>query len=200
VLSAHSSTLFYDPSFEVTCTDISPEFRRHTNVELDVGIWDCCEVQNVNQLPYDIDGLCTFVIPCSREDMMRCSRDGRPWKTWVTSSRKGFAGIRRVARCKGFSVCLSNECPFLQNGTGPNRSHFKMHGGCLECFTCGTAANTVYCDAVKVLEYDMRQSCVTVMHVGNHTCQAKMPKVNRAVILKAVAQNPGVKPNKLVND
>jgi hypothetical protein len=38
------------------------------------------------------------------------------------------------------------------------------------------------------------------MHDGRHTCKAKNPKVNRAVLLKAVAQNPGVKPNKLIND
>ena len=51
-----------------------------------------------------------------------------------------------------------------------------------------------------MLEYDSQQSALVVMHVGNHTCQAKMPKVDQAVILKAVSQNTGVKPNKLIND
>jgi len=157
-------------------------------------------MQHVTQLPYDIDGLCKFAISCTRQDMMRFSKDGHPWKTWVTSTRKGFEGIRRVARCKGSPVCNSRECPFLKSRTGPNRSQFQVHGSCMQCFTCGTPASAVSCHAVKVLDYDKRKSSVVVMHVGIHTCRAKLPKINQTVLLKAVSQNPGVKPNKLVND
>ena len=191
-------------SYEASCVDSSlisfVKPRRHTNVELDIHNWDECDTQHVTQLPHDIDGLCKFVISCTREDMMRSSKDGRPWKTWVTSTRKYFEGLRRGVRCNGAPVCNSNECPFLKNGNGPNRTQFQMHGSCFQCFTCGTPAITVACHAVKVLEYDKRQEQLVVMHVGNHTCQAKLPKVNRQVLLKVVSQNPGVKPNKLVND
>ena len=38
---------------------------------------------------------------------MRSARDGKPSKTWVTSSRKGFRGIRRTASCLGFQ-CENN--------------------------------------------------------------------------------------------
>jgi hypothetical protein len=176
------------------------QVKRRTNTELHVNNWDGCEAQFVSQVPFDIDGFCKFIVNCSRQDMMHYARDGRPWNTWVTSSRKGFSGIRRVARCRGSRICSSSDCSFLKHGTGPNRSHFEFVDGCLKCFTCGCEAEQVACSAVKVVEYDNIASCLTVMHTGIHACKAKLPKINRAVILKAVAENPGVKPSKLVND
>lgn len=186
-------------TFSDNCSDLY-DVKRHRKHELDISRWDHCEQQQVARLPYDIDGLAMFTLECKRDELMTCTKDGRPWKTWVESSRKGHKGIRRVARCKGSPMCSSSECPFLENGNGPNRTQFTASTVCLECFTCGTPAEEVPCNAVKVIEYEESKSCVTVMHIGNHTCIAKQPKINRAVILKAVAQNPGVKPNKLIND
>ena len=90
------------------------EVRRHIiNLELDIShrIRDDCEVQRVTQMPHDIDGLCKFVIFCSRKDICTVLST---WKTWITSTRKSFHGIQWVAKCKGSQVCVSSECPFLK--------------------------------------------------------------------------------------
>ena len=40
------------------------------------------EVKEVECLPFDVDGECT--VSCSRkEQMMKATKDGRPWKQWV---------------------------------------------------------------------------------------------------------------------
>ena len=183
----------------LTCVQGSRS-SRYINDDLNVRKWDDCEPILVNQLPYDIDGLCRYVIFCPKEDMMRSSKDGRPWKTWVQSSRKGFFGIRRVARCKGSPTCNVADCPFLRNGSGPNRTQFKRLDGTVVCYTCGSPATPVLCNTSKVLEYDKSQQCLTVMHMGIHTCRAKQPKCIRDLLKQVVLQNPRVKAGKLVDD
>ena len=68
--------------------------RRKSNFSL----WQDVDVLDVQQLPYDIDGLVAFRFGFDLKQRMQSSKDGRHWATWVTSNRKGFKGIRRSAR------------------------------------------------------------------------------------------------------
>jgi len=36
---------------------------------------------------FDVDGDCAFKVPCIKDQMMKATKDGRPWKQWVTSNR-----------------------------------------------------------------------------------------------------------------
>ena len=45
------------------------------------------EVIEVECLPFDVDGDHAFKVPCVRDHMMKATKDGRPWKQWVTSNR-----------------------------------------------------------------------------------------------------------------
>ena len=57
--------------------------------------WEKCIIENVDSLPYDIDGTKIYELPYdpSPNMKMRSSIDGRKWGTWATSSRRGFNGI-----------------------------------------------------------------------------------------------------------
>lgn len=181
-------------------TDVIGWQRKNTHLEFDISNWRNCPAELVGNVPYDIDGRCKYQLLCSREEMMQCAKDGRPWKQYMTSSRKSFNGVRRVTRCRGSFTCDADDCPFLLQGVGPNRTQFRNKATYPECFSCGAQATRVPCQAIKIVEYEPKESTLTIMHDVRHTCKAKKPRVDRSVLLKAVANNPGVKPNKLVND
>ena len=180
--------------------DVVLHYRRYTNNELNIDLWSDCMTECVDRLPYDIDGLCKFTIKCSKDDIMKVSKDGRPWGTWKNSSRNGLVGIRRVARCKGSPRCISQACPYLKEYGHVNRIHFQRKDNTLACFTCGSLVSNVICEGVKIWEFVTGENFVTIMHKNDHSCVPKKPKVDKQEIKKLLTQNPAVKPNKLIND
>jgi len=132
---------------------------------------------------------------------MKVTKDGRPWKTWCTSSRIGFYGLRRVTRCKGSMVCFSQSCSYKIEHGYSNRSHFQTISGIFQCFTCSSVAEHVECLATKAWEYDFSLKMVTVFHDGLHTCVIKkqLKRATRQEILKVIRRHPTVKPSKLLN-
>ena len=86
--------------------------------------WDICERQYVNQLPFEIDGLKCYILKFVAADRMKSSRDGRSW-TWVTSSRKGFLGVRRTGTCNGGFLCENSNCGFYSAYGKRNVYHFQ---------------------------------------------------------------------------
>ena len=76
--------------------------------------WDDVPLKHVKVLPYDIDGHCRYSLPCNQTNLMQSSKDGRPWHAYISSSRKGFEGVRRIAECKGSYVCNNIQCPYIQ--------------------------------------------------------------------------------------
>ncbi|KAK3727173.1 hypothetical protein QZH41_015190 [Actinostola sp. cb2023] len=89
---------------------------------MDPSLWFNVDEEMVDVLPYDIDGLRVFRIPY--EKSKRNMDDGRKWKPWVTSSRKGFAGKRNVQSCKGSHICTWDDCPYLKQFGKPNNVQF----------------------------------------------------------------------------
>ena len=69
------------------------------------------EVKEVECLPFDVDGDCAFKVPCIKEQMMKATKDGRPWKQWVTSNRgKCWSEcylVPRVNHCTGIFSSVS---------------------------------------------------------------------------------------------
>lgn len=77
--------------------------RRGTS-ENSISNWQLCDEELVEHLPHDINRHRKFRLLCNaqgKEQIMKIAKDGRPWKPWVTSSRKGFHGVRRIAKCGG---------------------------------------------------------------------------------------------------
>ena len=147
----------------------------------------------VTVLPFNIDGDMTYKLPYNPEKRMQSSKDGRPGKTCVTSSRKGLAGIRRLAHCKGSFKCCSAQCPYRKQYGCANRTQFEREGSDMVCKCCGLRALSINCPAVKVWEFPSNSSLVTVVHSGKHTCVA-IPKPSTRTVEETFIDNPNLCP------
>ena len=174
------------------------KFRKDSAISR-IDTWAGCPPEAVDSIPYEIDGLQQYVIKCSKPDMMKVSQDGRPWKTWFTTTRKGFHGTRRRANCKGSSICKCEMCPFYKEHGKSNRVQFRKDGGQYVCFSCESVTEQIPCPAVKAWEYHESLESVIVYHVGKHTCvcKPKMPRLHE--VDAAVRKHPTLTPVQVAN-
>lgn len=147
----------------------------------------------VMKVPFDIDGNIVYRLPYNTKEKMKSSLDGRPWKTWVTSSRKGFAGVRRRANCKGSYKCYNIHCSYNKQYNIVNRTQFEKEGEETVCKCCGVRAIHIDCPAVKVWEFPSNSHLVTIMHAGNHTCVA-IPRQDSSKLETVFNENPDLRP------
>ena len=175
---------------------------RISSNEFDIEKWSKCELQSVDKIPYDIDGLKKYKIKltCTKSEVMKYIKDGRPWKRWTSSSRKGFLGFRRVFRCEGSYVCTSEECPYLREHGFSNKIHFLKKHSIRYCFQCGMKVQLVACKAAKIVEYKEGENFAIVMHIGVHKCAIKKINVAKNALQNARKQHPELSPVKLAND
>ena len=103
--------------------------------------------------------------------MMKSSKDGRPWDSWITSNRVGFNGVRRLASCSGTYECNNEQCPYKHSYNKTNQVNFERQGSDVNCSCCGYGARKISCLAKKVWEF--HDNCVKVYHYGKHSCIAK---------------------------
>ena len=157
----------------------------------------------MESLPFDINGCQKFVLPCDPANLMKSSKDRRPWKTWCTSLRSGFKGIRRRAQCGGSWVCPNSNCLFRNEMKSPNTVQFVGRKNEKQCFVCETKATFVPCKAIKVWEFTECKTSVTVYHQGNHTC-TPVPKRNCAQVegdlKKAFSKNRTITPSQAASN
>jgi hypothetical protein len=160
--------------------------------------WDEVPLQHVEVLPFDIDGHCRYSLPCNPTKLMQSSKDGRPWQAYISSSRKGFKGIRRIAECKGSHVCNNIQCPYMQQFKTFNTVQFESLGGKRVCSCCGYAADHNPCEARKMWEFENGHSATTVIiyHEGTHSCSAD--EYVKSVLKENKHMTPGQLPNHII--
>lgn len=140
-------------------------------------MWYCVNPEEVKELPYDINGLKMYHVPYTAEK--RDVQDGRRWKPWVTSSRKGCAGKRNVQSCKGSYICSWDDCCYKKEFAKPNSVQFFNANGKMHCRSCNRKGVYVPCPARKISEFPNNSYVATIYHIGNHTCTAvPKPKIN----------------------
>lgn len=167
-------------------------------VKIDMDIFNGVPAVEAEQLPFNIDSLCCYVLPCKREALMASSKDGRPWKPWCTSKRAGHKGVRRRAVCKGSWRCNNKSCPFLKEKNSPNTVQFVAKSGKKVCLICENEATLVQCSAVKIWEFSQDQTSVSIYHCGFHRCTAIPRKQNRELenkLQEAFIENNTLKPS-----
>ena len=133
------------------------------------------EPEEVDEIPFKINGTQVFKMRGVSEDFMKTVRDGRWWR-YSPSSRVGFTGERRFGACVGSRACPNVECLKVQNEGIVNISDFardKKHKERYTCGICGHYAVQVYCGCYKVVEYNPDTQDVCVMHEGQHICNPR---------------------------
>ena len=161
--------------------------------------WDGVQPIICDQVPHDIDGKCVFKLSYDKKDRLKSSKDGRPWGSSITASTKSFpAGARKLAKCSGSYVCISEECMYRKEFLKANRFHFKhdIATDQWRCGVCFSIAKFVECPALKVWEFS--DDHVIIKHLGNHTCVAKPMKNSQTCLPPANEASPSaLKPKEI---
>ena len=174
----------------IKLTTYTSKHKHKTNKSFQLGT---PEPIDTTQLPFDIDGDIVYRLPYDPEKKMKSSLDGRPWKTWVTSSRKGLAGICRTAHCKGSYKCYNIQCSYRKQYQIANCTQFEKEEGETVCKCCGLPAVHIDCPAIKVWEFPRNSKLVTIIHTGKHTCVA-VPRQDFSKLETVFTENPDLRP------
>ena len=136
--------------------------------------WKGTKEEWVERIPPDVDGTRLYKIKISNgQNPMEISRDLRPWKRYVPSSRAGFLGKRRIAKCSGSMECPNTFCPFKKEFSQVNHNQVVQDGKYKRCMHCNSKMKHTPCDARKIWEIPKSGEVVTVYHYGQHSCKIK---------------------------
>ena len=163
-------------------------------------VWKDAKAEYVEKLPQDINGTRVYVVPYDETNTMRNTSDGRDWKRYMTSKRKGFTGTRRVAQCNGSNICKNDTCPFKQEYNEQNQSEFQKDGnGTLTCIHCGASGTRIERSARKVWEINHSKKETKIYHYGHHTCKTQKKQTkNTDEIKRRFKENINLKPEELI--
>ena len=103
-----------------------------------------------NFLPPNIDGNKYYKVKCTAKNYTKKTSDRR-WFVMRTSSKTGLYGIRKTGHCHGSWICANKKCSFSKTEKKPNSWHFEYRGGSRACYSCGTYAAQVPCQARKLI-------------------------------------------------
>ena len=135
--------------------------------------------QEVEELPWGIDGNDIFKMKCEEDFWVDSVCDGCWWKV-VQSSRKDLQGERKFATCLGSYICNNPDCPKYTTEKVKNLMNFKhVPKRSYTCKICRYYVMRVHCGALKAVEYDEECGYITIYHTGNHICNVKHEKVNQ---------------------
>ena len=158
-----------------------PKYCKHT---IDESRMELIEAKIVDEIPWDIDGDCKFLVKCCPDDWIKQTRDGR-WFLLRTSSISSAKYTRKVGHCLGSYVCFNETCSKRLTENVINKIDFKREGeGEWTCGPCGMFAEWVYCGATKRVSFDRTRREALVEHQGKHTCTLKPNKREKERIIK----------------
>ena len=178
---ANNSDSFFSDSSTQSTSRVKP--RKHTKNKMDEERMGKLKVQQVDTIPWDIDGDNIYQVPATEEDYIRKYKDGRNF-ILKNSNRVGLNGYRKVGNCQGSLICTRTDCPKLTTEGSVNTIDFKRIGNnTFVCNSCGHLVNRVYCGCIKIVEFDKDRGTLTYLHQGNHLCHLKPNLVERRKVL-----------------
>ena len=182
---------------EDTLTNI---YKQGNKTYLPTDVWKDVKVEYVEKLPHDINGSRIYILPYDTVNPMRNTTDGRDWKRYMASKRRGFSGVRRMSQCSGSNICKNETCPYQQEYADQNVSEFhKDSRGKLTCIHCGTESVRLHCSARKIWEINSRNQETKIYHYGRHTCKIQKKKVIKTDEIKdKFKENIYRKPEQLI--
>ena len=136
-----------------------------------------------NNLPYDIDNKCVYVLPINKSKRMESVKDGRPWSNIRESKRSNFSGDRYMSTCR---ESYDPQCPHFMQYKKINRRKFTPKS---VSKSCGTLSSRSLCEACKIWEFLEDSDTVIIKHYGLHSCSPIKPKWERE-LTKEIVGNP----------
>ena len=117
------------------------------------------------------------------------------WKMWnkqqqdrrhfknVTSKKKHFIGIWKLGTCMGSWICTNDYCSYYKTTKKHNELQWETYGDKKSCKMCGLWGGNIFCDAKKLVEFDVLHQVLTVLHLGTHICTLKPQAEDDAYLL-----------------
>ena len=82
------------------------------------------EAKVVDEIPWDSDGLCKFILKCAPEELQKMTRDGH-WFLMDTSGKSTSSYVQKVGHCLGSFVCYNLICSKRLTENVINQIDFK---------------------------------------------------------------------------
>ena len=137
-------------------------------------IFEDVQPQEVNSIPYNIDGNHTYAITTQTKKWHKLQEDGR-WFVMHSSTVRNSNMVRKTGKCMGSYQCNNNDCPKFTSGKGRNTYAFTRIGFNLyECKTCGGVAEREFCGAMKLTKFYPDLKKLEVAYAGTHKCNLKV--------------------------
>ena len=137
----------------------------------------------VDEIPWDIDGNCKYLVKCCSENWLEKTKDGQ-WFHLKSTGKKDPNVERRVGHCQGSYVCKYEKCSKHTYENTINRIDFQHDDEeNVLCGPCGSYAKKMYCGAIKRIRFDKIKGEAIVEHQRVHNCNVKPDKRAKAKII-----------------
>ena len=111
-------------------------------------LWRDVELQDVEKIPYDIDGLLAYILVSPNRNLkLQKVKDGRPWKKDNSTKWSDYEKVR-FKSCGGCLKCPNTNSSFLKEYGCKNRVKFDKEKCCI---ICGALGITMFCEARKYI-------------------------------------------------
>ena len=136
----------------------------------------------VDEVPWDIDGTCKYIVQCCSENWLNKTRDGRYFHLRTTGKDPTIA--KRVGHCQGSYVCEKEDCYKHTYENTINRIDFHSdEEGKMVCGPCGSYARKIYWAATKRITFYKHKGHAIVEHERVHNCNLKPNKREKERII-----------------
>ena len=171
-------------------------------------IFDDIEPENLNYVPYNINGNHSYKIQAPNNKWHKYQGDGR-WFLMHSSTMRKSHIVRKTGKCLGSYTCPNDECPKYKSGKGRNTYAFTSIGlNLFECKTCGRVMQREFCGARKLMKYHPDTNILEVFYAGRHKCELKirspystMSKKKKKDVLRPILQkNPKAKVKQILEE
>jgi len=147
-------------------------------------------------LPEDVDGVKHIkLIGCDLDNLTTLMKNRRHFE-FSTCKKKGFQGVRRLARCQGHFMCKNERCTKLLTTGNKNTTTWSFEDGQRLCYACSESAVRSSCGAIILVEMDTFLMSCQVFHMGKHSCKLA-PKRQREEIASLIRRNARLTPKHL---
>ena len=147
--------------------------RKYTKGKINEMKFQTIIPEQVDLIPWDIDGDKVYHVKCEEKDYIEKYADGR-WFVLRNSSNQGLNGHRKTGLCAGSLICECADCSKLATDGVVNTIDFKCKGEDLwECGSCGYSVKKIFCGCRKTIEYNRDQKLLIYQHGGTHICSVK---------------------------
>ena len=129
-----------DESFERLAEESSNLLKCHGQKVLTIDTWSNISPKEVDNIPYDIDGLCLFVVKDDISTKIQEKyKDGHPWQQNSRTIWRNFDSVR-YKNCSGGLICPNYQCPYRGKFSLANQINFEKNRLCSLCGATGEKA------------------------------------------------------------